>query len=91
DSLEQTRPQPLEVPREAWARPAPRQHSSDASAYVAPRVDLGDGFLSLADMEKQLIAATLQRLKGNQSVASRKLGVSRSTLWRKMKEYGLEA
>jgi DNA-binding NtrC family response regulator len=54
-------------------------------------VDLGDGFLTLAEMERQLIQATLLRLKGNQSVAARKLGISRSTLWRKMKEYGLEA
>jgi DNA-binding NtrC family response regulator len=81
---------PFEVPREAWQRPSsppPRV----PGAYVAPSVDLGDGFLSLADMEKQLIKATLERLKGNQSVAARKLGISRSTLWRKMKEYGLEA
>jgi transcriptional regulator of acetoin/glycerol metabolism len=57
----------------------------------APSLDLGDGFLTLAEMEKRLIGATLARLKGNQSVAARKLGISRSTLWRKMKEYGLEA
>jgi transcriptional regulator of acetoin/glycerol metabolism len=79
----------LEVPREAWQRPAhpPREGAS----FTAPSVDLGDGFLTLADMEKQLIRATLERLKGNQSIAARKLGISRSTLWRKMKEYGLEA
>ncbi len=81
---------PLEVPREAWGRPGSRPAASE-SAYVAPHVDLGDGFLSISDMEKQLISATLGRLKGNQSVAARKLGVSRSTLWRKMKEYGLQA
>ncbi|HTA16442.1 MAG TPA: sigma-54 dependent transcriptional regulator [bacterium] len=81
---------PLDVPREAWQRPsaAPQR---DQGSYIAPSVDLGDGFLSLMDMEKQLIRATLERLKGNQSVAARKLGISRSTLWRKMKEYGLEA
>jgi two-component system response regulator AtoC len=81
---------PLDVPREAWQRPSgPPQR--DPGSYNAPSVDLGDGFLSLADMEKQLIRATLERLKGNQSVAARKLGISRSTLWRKMKEYSLEA
>ncbi|HTB21158.1 MAG TPA: sigma 54-interacting transcriptional regulator [bacterium] len=81
---------PLEVPREAWQRPS-GPPSRDPASYIAPSVDLGDGFLSLADMEKQLIRATLERLKGNQSVAARKLGISRSTLWRKMKEYSLEA
>jgi transcriptional regulator of acetoin/glycerol metabolism len=38
-----------------------------------------------------LIRATLGRLKGNQSAAAKKLGVSRSTLWRKMKEYQIPA
>jgi two-component system nitrogen regulation response regulator GlnG len=79
----------LEVPPEAWQRPAAKP-ARDA-AFNAPSLDLGDGFLSLADMEKQLIRATLERLRGNQSIAARKLGISRSTLWRKMKEYGLEA
>jgi transcriptional regulator with PAS, ATPase and Fis domain len=79
-----------EVPREAWQRPAQPANARAAAAYTAPSVDLGDGFLSLADMEKQLIRATLERLAGNQSIAARKLGISRSTLWRKMKEYGLE-
>jgi DNA-binding NtrC family response regulator len=52
--------------------------------------DLGDGFVSLAEMEKSLIEATLNKLAGNQSSAAKKLGISRSTLWRKMKEYGIE-
>jgi two-component system nitrogen regulation response regulator GlnG len=78
---------PLEIPREAWQRPG----APAAGAFTHPRLDLGDGFLSLAEMEKQLIQATLGKLKGNQSTAARKLGISRSTLWRKMKEYGLEA
>jgi len=42
-------------------------------------------------MEKSLIEATLSRLARNQSKAALKLGISRSTLWRKMKEYGIEA
>ena len=76
----------LEIPREAWHRPAPA-----GPALSAPSLDLGDGFLTLAEMEKQLIHATLAKLQGNQSGAAKKLGISRSTLWRKMKEYGLES
>jgi len=34
-------------------------------------------------MEKALIEATLKKLDRNQSLASKKLGISRSTLWRK--------
>jgi DNA-binding NtrC family response regulator len=75
----------LEIPREAWQRPA-----AVGPAFNTPSLDLGDGFLSLSEMEKQLIQATLSKLKGNQSMASKKLGISRSTLWRKMREYGLE-
>jgi DNA-binding NtrC family response regulator len=70
-------PAALEYPREAWQRPVPEV------------LDLAAGFLSLAEMEEKLIRATLLRLKGNQSSAAKKLGVSRSTLWRKMKEYGI--
>jgi transcriptional regulator with PAS, ATPase and Fis domain len=43
-------------------------------------------FLTIAEMEKRLIQLTLEKLKGNQSVAAKKLGISRSTLWRKIKE-----
>jgi DNA-binding NtrC family response regulator len=92
----------LEVPREAWVRPlrpagadSPGRASqrefgmgaSEGRPFLAPALELGDGFLSLAEMEEKLIRATLERLKGNQSAAAKKLGVSRSTLWRKMKQY----
>jgi two-component system, NtrC family, response regulator HydG len=46
---------------------------------------------SIAEMEKQLIQSALERLDGNQTETARKLGISRSTLWRKMKEYELSA
>jgi transcriptional regulator of acetoin/glycerol metabolism len=99
----QAHPKTLEVPSEAWVRPPSaslRQDSGQDSGqaawqgplpvegtFVAPALELGDGFLSLSEMEEKLIRATLQRLKGNQSAAAKKLGVSRSTLWRKMKQY----
>lgn len=44
----------------------------------------------LAELEEQHIRAALERLNGNQSLAAKKLGISRSTLWRKMREYGME-
>jgi DNA-binding NtrC family response regulator len=48
-------------------------------------------FTTLAEMEKQLITETLIKCKGNQTAAADKLGISRSTLWRKMKEYDITA
>jgi len=46
---------------------------------------------TLQEMEARLIRTALDKLEGNQTEAARKLGISRSTLWRKMKEYGLGA
>jgi DNA-binding NtrC family response regulator len=45
--------------------------------------------LSIQDMEKRMIAESLQRFKGNRRVAARALNISERTLYRKIKEYGL--
>ncbi|MBD3420813.1 MAG: response regulator [Chitinivibrionales bacterium] len=45
---------------------------------------------SLRDVEKTHIAMVLERKKYNYTEVARLLGISRSTLWRKMKEYDLE-
>jgi DNA-binding NtrC family response regulator len=45
---------------------------------------------TIQDMEKALIIRTLKKLNNNQTEVSKSLGVSRSTLWRKIKEYGIE-
>jgi len=50
-----------------------------------------DSIPSLNEMEDQLIRTALERFEGNQTEVARKLGISRSTLWRKMKEYGISA
>jgi transcriptional regulator of acetoin/glycerol metabolism len=46
--------------------------------------------LTLVELERNHIQTTLESLKGNQTKAAKLLGISRSTLWRKIKEYGLE-
>jgi DNA-binding NtrC family response regulator len=45
--------------------------------------------LSIADMEKQAILGTIRRLKGDKLMAARLLGIGKTTLYRKLKEYGL--
>lgn len=45
--------------------------------------------LSLADMEKQHIIHALQVLENNQTEVAKRLDISRSTLWRKIKEHGI--
>lgn len=58
----------------------PTQDSSPDSGEV----------LTLAEMEKRHISQTLILTNFNYTEASRKLGISRSTLWRKIKEYNIE-
>lgn len=41
----------------------------------------------LVDMEKEMILKTLEELRGNKSLAAKKLGISRRTLYRKLEEY----
>lgn len=86
-----------DLPPYLFARPRLGQ-SPDKSAgtqQLAPGLPVhaaaDEGFMTLAEMEKSLIESTLGRLGRNQSHAAKKLGISRSTLWRKMKEYGIEA
>ena len=40
-------------------------------------------------MEADLISRALVRCNNNQTEVAKKLGISRSTLWRKMKQYGV--
>jgi len=45
--------------------------------------------VSIADMEKQAILGTIRQLKGDKLMAARLLGIGKTTLYRKLKEYGL--
>jgi len=44
----------------------------------------------LAESERQVISATLQRHDGNKTAAAHELGLSRTTLWRKIRRLGIE-
>ena len=44
---------------------------------------------SLADIEKEHIQRVLKIHRGNATTAARQLGISRTTLWRKLRGYGL--
>ena len=46
---------------------------------------------TLNEMEEQLIRSALEKLDGNQTEVAKRLGISRSTLWRKMREYDIPA
>jgi two-component system response regulator HydG len=46
--------------------------------------------VSLEDLERQAILATLDEVGGNKSEAARQLGITRATLHKKLKKYGVE-
>ena len=46
--------------------------------------------ISLPDSEKQTIGAALAATNGERAKAARLLGIGRTTLYRKMKEYGFD-
>src|SRR5262249_45223506 len=45
---------------------------------------------TLAEAERTHIIRTLERCGGNHSRAAEALGIGRTTLWRKLKDYGIE-
>ena len=46
--------------------------------------------LDLSENEKQLILKAIEKSNGNFTIAAKELGVSRKTLYNKIKKYGLE-
>jgi len=44
---------------------------------------------SLKEIEKAIILEALRRNKGNRAAAARELGIHKTTLWRKMRRYGI--
>jgi DNA-binding NtrC family response regulator len=50
---------------------------------------LQSGVVTIAEMEKQAILSTIRQLNGDKLLAARLLGIGKTTLYRKLKEYGL--
>jgi len=48
------------------------------------------GPLTLAERERQAITTTLQDTSGKLAETARRLGISRTTLWRRLKSYGMD-
>lgn len=45
--------------------------------------------VSITDLEKQAILGTIRQLNGDKLMAAKLLGIGKTTLYRKLKEYGL--
>lgn len=62
---------------------APSPASSPESTFVMP-------VLPLSEMERRAIIQALQYTKGDRVMAAHLLGIGRTTLYRKLKEYGIQ-
>ena len=63
--------------------------TESASASGPPGSDPRDRW-SIAELEKEHIRRVLALHKGNATSAAKQLGISRTTLWRKLRQYGLQ-
>jgi transcriptional regulator of acetoin/glycerol metabolism len=49
-----------------------------------------DSLQTLEEMEKQMIIASIEQENGNMSTVAKNLGISRPTLYNKMKRYNIQ-
>jgi DNA-binding NtrC family response regulator len=64
--------------------------ANGSSASEAHPGFAGDGpIVSIAELEKQAILGTIQQLHGDKLKAAKLLGIGKTTLYRKLKEYGI--
>jgi DNA-binding NtrC family response regulator len=62
-----------------------------ASAYALNATDSSGHIRKFEEMESEIIRMSIARYDGHMSEVARRLGIGRSTLYRKLKEFGLEA
>ena len=66
---------------------APRLLTGAATPEAAAAENRPREAWSLAEVEREHIALVLERHRGNTTAAAKQLGISRTTLWRKLREY----
>jgi len=72
---------------EVGVRDLPEEIRATTARYRPLHLRLG---ASIAEMEREMIRATLEHTDGNRAAAARVLGLGRKTLYRKIEEYGLD-
>lgn len=65
-----------------------RRFYADSDEEICP---VGVYDFVMGEVERRLIAATLDYAKGNRLKTARILGINRNTLLRKMRDFGLDA
>ena len=70
---------------------APRAPALSAgSPYALAVTDASGHVRSFEELESEIIRMAIGRYEGHMSEVARRLGIGRSTLYRKLKEFGLE-
>ncbi len=67
----------------------PVEGEAAANAEAAGEGAGPGGIVSIAEMEKHAILGTIRQLKGDKLMAAKLLGIGKTTLYRKLKEYGI--
>jgi DNA-binding NtrC family response regulator len=64
----------------------------NAEMFAAPPLPAANGpaIVPIAELEKQTILSTIRVLNGDKLEAARRLGIGKTTLYRKLKEYGTQ-
>jgi DNA-binding NtrC family response regulator len=75
-------------PQRALAEEQPSGFAPAESFAAAPTEGLG-GIMPLAELERRAIVNALEYTRGDRAVAAHLLGIGRTTLYRKLKEYRL--
>ena len=69
--------------------PAAHATEEDGLERSDMRITSEGGIVSIAEMEKHAILGTIRQLKGDKLMAAKLLGIGKTTLYRKLKEYGI--
>lgn len=67
----------------------PAEYHGDVAHHLCAAIDEVAGIPSLEAIERALIERTVVLMEGNLSLAARALGIGRTTLYRKMHDYGI--
>ena len=67
----------------------PHLQRTEPGLPVRRVLNLGPNIVPLAEVERQTILNALERLNGNKLMTARALGIGKTTLYRKLKEYGI--
>ncbi|KRE00707.1 Fis family transcriptional regulator [Bosea sp. Root670] len=82
-------PAPAPLARIDQSEPPPRIIQMPVRDPNALDMVAGSDMRKLDDLEREIITFALAHYRGHMSEVSRKLGIGRSTLYRKLKDYGL--